>query len=178
MLKKGGVLMIKHLLKQGVKLYGWKFFDQETQERLRNEFLDMPIIDVSGKFSMPVNLAISPNDVIEFVRGDVNVQDYFKKKFGNDISINQMVSLLEDAPLLKDIIIAKTANKINRVLTFLVMLHTEDENYLTDDQVALLSLLLNKFGASIGCPSPELFEEKVKAELELLLEFNITEDKK
>lgn len=161
----------KFLRRRMIEHYGWESFTKEEQNKLLSDLLDIPIIDLSKTTGLPLHDVISVNEISYLIHADKNIRNMLIKKYGDKISINHIIQFLQSAPLMQELILNKFANKVNRVLSYLIF-KVMAERELTDDEHYLLALLLSKFSAQIGCPTPEMYEEKCKTETEEMVAIN------
>lgn len=158
------------IIRAGVAKMGWDFFPADVREELIELFLDMAVLDVARHVENFVHETVTPKDVLGMVKADHNIVAQLKRRYGEQFTLNQVVDFLENAPVLREYVIALANNKMNRVISYLSW--KEEYDGLNEEETTMLSVLLEKFGGPLGTPTPEMFLERCKKESEELLIIN------
>lgn len=153
-----------------VEKLGWSCLDKTAQAKLLNELKDMPLIDISVPLNLPILEVMSVSEIQSMITTDKSLQKKLMAKYGKQLTISQVIQIVNETPILQDLIVSKTSNKVNRALSYIcTQMQTRE---LTKKEGKFLEVIFAKFGGPIGCPTPELFQTKCKSEWEDLLELN------
>jgi len=163
-------------MRMGVQKGGWAFLPVDVQDALREELLDMAIVDVKRKNEPTLHETVTPKEVIGLIQADPNIMKMLEGKYGNKFSLNQVVGFLDHAPILREYVISLGNNRMSRIIEYLSW--KEEHNDLSDEETSLLSVLLEKFGGPLGAPTPELYLERCKKETEELVNINKEADER